>query len=184
MDNRKITGILSLRPVKAELITDPRTSSIVNGPQCLLFVGSHRLKTDASNGPLLHPCWNDCFIANVTNENVIHVKVCAMHLSFKTQTLLGQGALELEKVRSSPDRQTIWVDLHLKKEYVGRIQLETRYIDAPKGKPVISCLRPEFDEVIHKKVSSLVLDDLPEEPVKQFITKPKHHSALSVDLYN
>lgn len=184
MDIQKITGTISLRPVKAELVHDPRTNSITLGPYCLLFVGCHRLKTKPSNGPLQQPVWNDSFIVNITNEDVIHVKICATSLAFKTQNLLGQGSLEISKLKCDSEVHTHWINIFSTKGYIGKLQLETRYIDAPKGQPKISCLHPEYDEVIQKKVPSLVFEDLPPEQTNYFMPKPKHHSMLSLDLYD
>lgn len=183
MDIHKITGTVTLRPVRAELVQDPRTTSVCLGPYCLMFVGSHRLKTENSDGPLLEPFWDDSFIVNITNETVIQVRVCATGLAFKTQNLLGQGTLDIENLKKTSEVQNHWVSLYLRKECVGKLLIETRYIEAPKGKPKISCQHPEFDEIIKKKVSSLVLDDLPEEPKDLFVLKPEIHSTLSMDLY-
>mmetsp|Transcript_4495 Transcript_4495/g.4961 ORF Transcript_4495/g.4961 Transcript_4495/m.4961 type:complete len:184 (+) Transcript_4495:80-631(+) len=183
MDIQKITGTLTLRPVRAELVQDPRTMTVSLGPYCLMFVGSHRLKTENSNGPLLEPYWDDSFIINITNEAILQVKVCSTGLAFKTQNLLGQGSLDIESLKKDSEVQSRWINLYSRKELVGKLLLETRYIEAPKGRPVISCQHPEFDEVIKKKVQSLVLDDLPEEPQEKFVLKTAIHSTMSMDLY-
>lgn len=153
-----ITGTLTITPLKAELPADPRVSGLCTAPYCVLFVGNQRLQTDTAKGPLMAPYWNDSFIVNLTNEKTIGIKLCYMGLEFRTQNLFGQGSIEVDKLRVDIEPQKQWVELYSKKEPVGRLLIQTKYVDTPRGMPRLTIQRPVLNECIQKKVPSTLIE--------------------------
>ena len=120
----KTTGTLIIRPNVAELKTD-KNIVFKADPYCVFTFGNQKKTTSPCKRGGKYPIWNETFIFERTEEDVLKVQLWDKEYLL-SDDFLAEGEVSMVTMLKS-GTQSIWVDLFRKGVLLGRLLLETEY---------------------------------------------------------